>query len=292
MSIGSDIRDKLGQLEDSSRAPPAGFSSGAIPYLLSAADALVILLSSLLGGAGYQLAVGYPMHSLLPYCAVGLLASFIHILRMNGSGYYDFPDSAKPRVEITAVQICWSTPGLLLAFLAFLLKIGDDYSRGAFVVFYFLAPIGLLAVRKFTKATLASAVSRGAIGRRDAVMIGDFNEMAALGPQDLLALFGAAEVTRFTLSREHEPSVRTSADIRIIKNVAKFVRRHDCRELLLAMPWGDADRLEFIRDQIKTLPVAARLLPDIRVRSLTNLSSSAHQRVLAIEIQRAPLSGA
>ncbi len=123
-------------------------------------------------------------------------------------------------------------------------------------------------------------------------MIGDFNEMAALGPQDLLALFGAAEVTRFTLSREHEPSVRTSADIRIIKNVAKFVRRHDCRELLLAMPWGDADRLEFIRDQIKTLPVAARLLPDIRVRSLTNLSSSAHQRVLAIEIQRAPLSGA
>jgi len=292
MSIGSDIRDKLGQLEDSSRAPPAGFSSGAIPYLLSAADALVILLSSLLGGAGYQLAVGYPMHSLLPYCAVGLLASFIHILRMNGSGYYDFPDSAKPRVEITEVLICWSTTGLLLAFLAFLLKIGDDYSRGAFVVFYFLAPIGLLAVRKFTKATLASAVSRGAIGRRDAVLIGDFNEMAALGPQDLLALFGAAEVTRFTLSREHEPSVRTSADIRIIKNVAKFVRRHDCRELLLAMPWGDADRLEFIRDRIKALPVAARLLPDMRVRSLTNLSSSAHQRVLAIEIQRAPLSGA
>ncbi len=38
--------------------------------------------------------------------------------------------------------------------------------------------------------------------------------------------------------------------------------------------------------------MAARLLPDMRVRSLTNLSSSAHQRVLAIEIQRAPLSGA
>jgi Undecaprenyl-phosphate glucose phosphotransferase len=292
MSIGSDIRDKLGQLEDFSRAPPAGFSSGPIPYLLSTADAFIILLSSLAGGIGYQLAVGYPMHSMLPYCAVGLLASFIHILRMNGSGYYDFPDCAKPRVEVTEVLVCWSTTGLLLAFLAFLLKIGVDYSRGAFVVFYFLAPIGLLGVRKFAKTALASAVSRGAIGRRDAVLIGDFNEMASLGPQDLLALFGAAEVNRFTLSREQDPSLRASADTRIINSVAKFVRRHDCRELLLAMPWGDADRLEFIRDQIKTLPVAARLLPDIRVRSLTNLSSSAHQRVLAIEIQRAPLSGA
>jgi undecaprenyl-phosphate galactose phosphotransferase/putative colanic acid biosynthesis UDP-glucose lipid carrier transferase len=50
--------------------------------------------------------------------------------------------------------------------------------------------------------------------------------------------------------------------------------------------------MEFVRDQIKTLPVAARLLPDMRVRSLTNYTSSARQRVLAIEVQRAPLSGA
>jgi undecaprenyl-phosphate galactose phosphotransferase/putative colanic acid biosynthesis UDP-glucose lipid carrier transferase len=50
--------------------------------------------------------------------------------------------------------------------------------------------------------------------------------------------------------------------------------------------------VEFVREQLKTLPVAARLLPDRRVRSLTNYTSSARQRVLAIEIQRAPLSAA
>jgi Undecaprenyl-phosphate glucose phosphotransferase len=292
MSIGSDIRDKMERLEDSSSEPPAGFSSDAIPYLLSTADAFVILLSSLAGGIGYQLLVGNPMPSVLPYCAVGLLASFIHILRMNGNGYYDFPDSAKPRVELSEILVCWFTTGLLLAFLAFLLKNGVAYSRGAFVVFYFVAPIGLLGVRKLTKTALAAAVSRGAIGRRDTVLIGESGEMTALGPQDLLALFGAAEVNRFTLGREDDPSVRSSTDIRIINSVANFVRRHNCREILLALPWSDAGRIEFVRDQIKTLPVAARLLPDMRVRSLTNLTSSARQRVLAIEIQRAPLSGA
>jgi Undecaprenyl-phosphate glucose phosphotransferase len=292
MSFGSDIRDKAAQLDDFSGKPPSSFSSEAIPYFLSTADAFVILLSSVAGGIGYQLTVGNPVPNILPYCAVGLLASFIHILRMSGSGYYDFPDSAKPRVEIGEILVCWLTTGLLLAFFAFLLKIGVAYSRGAFVVFYFLAPVSLLGVRKLTKIALTAAVSRGAIGRRDVVLIGDFNEVAALERQDLLAFFGAAEVDRFTLSREDDPLVRASADVRIINSVANFVRLHNCREILLALPWGDAGRMEFVRDHIKTIPVVARLLPDMRVRSLTNYTSSARQRVLTIEIQRAPLSGA
>jgi Undecaprenyl-phosphate glucose phosphotransferase len=60
---------------------------------------------------------------------------------------------------------------------------------------------------------------------------------------------------------------------------------------LLALPWNDVGRIEFVRDHVKSLPVAARLLPDMQVRSLTHFTSSARQRVLAIEIQRAPLTG-
>ena len=180
----------------------------------------------------------------------------------------------------------------MLALVAFLLKVGVDYSRGAFVVFYFLAPAGLLGVRKLTKIALAAAISKGAIGRRDVVMIGDFNEIANLESRDLLAFFGAGEVNRFTLSREVDPLKRSSSYIRIIDSAAKFVRRHNCREILLELPWDDSSRIEFIRDQIKLLPVSARLLPDTQVRSLTNFKSSARQRVLAIEIQRAPLNGA
>ena len=190
---------------------------------------------------------------------------------MSGSGYYDFPDSAKPRVEIGEILICWFTTGLLLAFFAFLLKIGVDYSRGAFVVFYFVAPVGLLAVRKATKVALAAAVSRGVIGRRDIVLIGDFHEIAALEPRDLLVFFGTSEVSRFTLSSEDDPAKRDSTDVSVINSAANFVRRNNCREVLLAMPWEDAPRLEFIREHVKTLPVAVRLLPDMRVRTLIEL---------------------
>jgi hypothetical protein len=53
-------------------------------------------------------------------------------------------------------------------------------------------------MRKLTKLTLGEAVSRGAIGRRDIDLIGDYNEMAALEPQDLLAFFGAAYMLGLT----------------------------------------------------------------------------------------------
>ncbi|EAQ33530.1 probable glycosyl transferase [Nitrobacter sp. Nb-311A] len=267
-------------------------SSNTIPYLLASIDAFVILMTSIAGGIGYQSLVGNPLPSIFPYCAVGLLASFVYILRMSGRGHYDFPESVKPHVEIGAILTCWFTTGLLLAFFAFLLKIGVVYSRGAFGVFYFLVPLGLVGVRKLSKSLLTDAVARGTIGRRDVVLIGDIDELGALEPRDMLAFCGAANAFHFSLSQDADPSMRASSDLRLLKSVSNFVRHNNCREVLLALPWNDSDRMEFVRDQIKMLPVAARLLPDMRVRSLTNYASSARQRVLAIEIQRAPLSSA
>jgi Undecaprenyl-phosphate glucose phosphotransferase len=235
--------------------------------------------------------IGGPFE-ILPLCAVGSLASLIYILRMNGNGYYELQQSAKPRLELREILVCWFTTGLLLALIAFLLKISAIYSRGAFVMFYILAPVALLGARKATKAVLDQAVAQGAIGRGDTVLIGDPNEMATLQRGDLLALCGALGVRRFTLSREDDELARSSNDARIISAAANFVRHHNCRQVLIALPWSDGGRIEFIRDQVKTLPVAVRLAPDKSVRALADLGWSARNPAPTIELQRAPLSGA
>ena len=72
--------------------------------------------------------------------------------------------------------------------------------------------------------------------------------------------------------------------------MANFVRKYNSTELLLAVPWSDTARIDFIREQIRTLPISAKLLPDTQVRTLTNYASSGGQRVVSIEIQRAPFS--
>jgi undecaprenyl-phosphate galactose phosphotransferase/putative colanic acid biosynthesis UDP-glucose lipid carrier transferase len=290
MSVGSDINQKPGHLAPAIERRNATFPCESVPYVLSTADAAIIVLSSLIGGTLYQWSIGSPTPNLLPHCAVGLLASFIHVLRISGSGYYDFQFASKPRVEAVEIMVSWVTTGLLLAFFAFLLKIGVAYSRGAFVIFFFLAPAGLLGVRKVSKLVLKRAIAQGVIGRRDIVLIGDPFELSVLEPRDLLAFFGAGDVNRFILGKEDDPLERQSNDIRIVNSVANFVRERNTREILLAVPWSDSARIDFIREHIKILPVSVRLLPDIRVRSLTDYSSSARQNIMSVEILGAPLS--
>jgi Undecaprenyl-phosphate glucose phosphotransferase len=290
MTIGSEVGDQKPELKASLDRPSVTFPCEAVPYLLSTADALVILFASLFGGFIYHWSTRTPIPDLFAYFALGLIASFIHIVRLGGRGYYDFESAAKPTVEIAEVLVSWFTTGLMLAFFAFLLKVGESFSRGSFLVFLVGAPAGLLVLRRTAKVLVARAAARGSIGRRNIVLLGDQSELDSLEPRDLLAFFGAGEVNRFQLTADSDSLIQNSSDTKTLALVANFIRRNNTAEILLALPWSDVARIELIRDQIKMLPVSAKLLPDTQIRTLTNYASSAHQRIASLEIQRAPLS--
>ena len=262
----------------------------AVPYILGTIEALIILASGLLSGICYHWFFDLALPNLTVYAGVGLLASLIHIIRLGETGYYEFQNSAKPHVEFVEIAVSWVTTTLILAFLAFLLKMGISFSRGAFAIFFFVTLLGLLAGRKAMKAILQIALARGAIGRRNIVLIVNATEFAVLGAGDLLALFGAAKINRFALANENDDQSRKLSDMRVLDRVANFVKDHNTSEILLALPWNDEGRLDFIRDALRKLPVAVRLLGDSRVRSLTNFSSSGQSNILSIEIQGPPLT--
>ena len=291
MPIGSDVRDHEPEVDaSSSDGTYLAFPCEAVPYLLSTAEAIIILLASLCGCFVYHWITDTPIPDLSAYFALGLTASFVHIVRLSGHGYYDFESAAKPTVEIAEILVSWLTTALMLAFFAFLFKIGGSFSRGAFLVFLVTAPAGLLAARKFAKSLLKEAVVRGVIGRRNLVLLGDPKELDALGPRDLLAFFGAAEVHRFALGADAaEPPVRKSSDIETLDLVASFMRKQNISEILLALAWNDSDRIDLVRDHLKMLPVSVKLLPDRQIRALSDYVSSAEQRIVSLEIQRAPL---
>jgi undecaprenyl-phosphate galactose phosphotransferase/putative colanic acid biosynthesis UDP-glucose lipid carrier transferase len=290
MSIGSNVSEHRAGLERPSKWSQVSFSFEAIAYVLRTTDALVILLSGLFGAFFYHWVSQTPLPNLVEYYALGLIASFLYIVRQNGRGYYAFECAAKPDVEITEVLVSWLVTTLVLALFAFLLKIGVAYSRGAFLFFVLVAAGGLLASRRLSKKVLRTAVDRRVIGRRDALLVGDAVELAALEDIDLLRFFGTGNINRFQLAQESDPLLQQSSDVKTLNAVANFVRKNNSAEILLALPWHDTVRIGFIRDQLKCLPVSAKLLPDTQIRTLTNYASSAGQQVLSVEIQRAPLS--
>jgi Undecaprenyl-phosphate glucose phosphotransferase len=290
MSIESNVNQQATYSGYSVDQGSKTLSSDLVSYLLLSGDAIVILVCALIAGVSYQFLAGKTGSDYVLQCGIGLLAATLYVLRMHGSGHYNFQEIAKPRVELRDILMCWFSTGLLLAFIAFLLKISGVYSRGAFVIFGFVAAGGLVLARKTTKQAVARAVERGVIVGRDTVLIGDFEEMAALTPADLLVLCGATEVNRFILGVERDKSERPLLDVQVISAASQFVRKHNCQQVLIAVPWNDTDRIELIKNQMKLLPVAAQLLPDLRIRSFTNVTSSAQRRALVVELQRAPLS--
>ena len=269
---------------------PVALPYEAVPYFLSTAEAFIIVLAVLFGCFAYHWLSDTPIPDLSAYLALGLLASLIQIARLSGRGFYDFENAAKPTVEVVEITVTWFTTALVLAFFAFLLKVGDTFSRGSFLIFLVATPAALLAERKFVKFLLVRAAKRGAVGQRNIVLLGVRDELDALGERDLLALFGASEVNRFALSMESDPAVRKAGDTKTLDLLTAFVRSNNANEVLLALSWNEPDRINLVRDHLKMLPVSARLLPDRQIRTLTDYVSSGYQRIVSLEIQRAPLS--
>ncbi|WP_375311194.1 undecaprenyl-phosphate glucose phosphotransferase [Bradyrhizobium sp. A5] len=259
--------------------------------MLSTLDLTVILLSCAVAGGGYQLLVNHDLPNLPSYCAIGILAGLLYVLRMGGRGHYRLPEAMAPALETGAIISGWFVTALLLALLAFLLKIGPSYSRGAFVTFNLLTPLLLLAARNLSKASLSIAVSHKIVGWRPIVLIGFSDEIAALREQRILTRVGAGDIKTFVLSEPASP-VTTLTDANILRSACDFARRQDCREILLALPWTDAGHLERVRGHLKTLPVTVWLLPDANIRLLTRDAASECIRTLALHVQRAPLSEA
>src|ERR1700759_1201411 len=129
MSIRSEISEKSGK--SAFGTSRSAFPVEAIPYVLSTADAFIILLVSVLSALSYHWATNTAVPELTAYFALGLIASFIHIVRLGGRGYYDFEQAAKPSVELATVVICWFTTILLLAFFALVFKIGVSLCLGS-----------------------------------------------------------------------------------------------------------------------------------------------------------------
>src|SRR5689334_16761039 len=147
MSIESNIHERTAYSAYSVDKGSKSLSSDLVSYLLLSGDVIVILASAIIAGASYRFLAGKTGSDYLLQCGVGLLASVLYVLRMHGSKHYDFQEIARPRLELRSILVCWFTTGLLLAFIAFLLKISDVYSRGAFIIFGTLAAVGLVFCR-------------------------------------------------------------------------------------------------------------------------------------------------
>ena len=267
-----------------------------IGAMFAAVDASLIVLASLLGAGGYQRFISGTPWNLHFHVGAGVTAAVLYLLMGRSFGIYQVTEIFAQRRVTSLILWQWFLTSLLLALMAFLLRIGAEFSRGSIISFAGVALAFLLGSRRLMKTGLASAVRHGRVQGRRVVLVGLRDELAAVSDDDLLRRFGLTEVARVAFlttagdagnwSLTATRSLASSLD-----QALDLARERGAEEIVLALCWSDTRGIELVRDRLIGSPLPVQLLPDRKVRYLTEKPAFSVNRSLAIEIQRTPLSG-
>jgi Undecaprenyl-phosphate glucose phosphotransferase len=276
------------------KTPRLQIPCAAIGVAFAAADAGSMIWASLLGAEGYQLLISGEAWNLQAHVGTGVIAAVFYVLIGRASGFYQAENIFSVRRNTSRILWQWFLTSLLLALLAFLFKVGVDFSRGSIVCFASLALLALLASRSLMNRALAAAVRQERVHGRRVVVVGLRDELASIHKGDLLQRFGLTEVERVAFPK-HDGSWSLAASKGILAsldNALDVARERGAEEIVLALCWNDTRGIELVRDRLRDSPLPVQLLPDQKVRYLTENPAFSLNRSLAIGIQRTPLSAA
>jgi undecaprenyl-phosphate galactose phosphotransferase/putative colanic acid biosynthesis UDP-glucose lipid carrier transferase len=275
-----------------SEAPAVHIPCSAIGRAFAVVDAAAILLASVLGAKGYEVLISGAPWNLHFHVGAGAAGALVYVLIGRSTGFYQAAELLSfGRSDTTDALWHWLLTSLSLALVAFLFKIGVDFSRGAILSFFGLALVFLFASRSLMKKALSWAVSTGRVQGQRIVLVGLRDELAVISHIDLLRRFGLTEIARIALPHNGSWSLAAHNSISASLNDALVVaRERNAEEIVLALNWNDTRTIELIRERLRSSPLPVQLLPDRKVRYLTNHSAFSVSRTLSIEIQRTPLT--
>jgi undecaprenyl-phosphate galactose phosphotransferase/putative colanic acid biosynthesis UDP-glucose lipid carrier transferase len=267
------------------------FPYAALKYVLVLMDSTFVVASSLIGNDGYQFFANQTFdHSELSLGA-GVVAALLYILIGQSVGFYDLRAVFSKKRDIKQIFTHWALVSLLLALLAFLMKVGAGFSRGSIICFASLALALLFISRSLAKRWVTDAVADGRVQGRRVVLLGSHEELSAISANELLQRYGLSEVDRVALAIDKNKNLAMGVPESVsLEDAVAVARERRADEIVLALSWSDTRKLELVRDRLRASPLPIQLLPDRRIRSLVENPSFKLKKSLSIEVQRGPLS--
>ena len=251
-------------------------------------DYALIVVTSAVAGLGYHSVILHgDIPNLMPYLAAGNLVAALFVFGATSQGIYSPRAIVSVRLQVRSVIFFWSLAFLSLALLLFLAKSGAALSRGTIIIFGVAGLALLLGTHIWISVSLKSALAWGAIASDRAVILGDRDAVLSLSPAGLLQQAGAREIKRYVLPPFNGSDYVDG--LRVIDEAIHFARSNSIDCVLLALPWSDVPRRNWICERLRTIPIRVSLLPDQHVDSVFS-SSRQLSREFTVELQRPPLS--
>jgi undecaprenyl-phosphate galactose phosphotransferase/putative colanic acid biosynthesis UDP-glucose lipid carrier transferase len=260
----------------------------ALPAIAVAVDVTFVVLASVLGQRCYQLYVAKPMGPLDELIGIGLVSGILFALLARLAGLHRIPVLSAPGQYPARIVATVAVGQLAMICILFLLKVGDEYSRGAMIAFTAFAAGFALLGRFILAAASRHGVRRGVLTRRRVVALGDPGELERLAESDFQR-FGIDDIARIPIGGDAN-GLGENDRARVAHAIA-ISRQLRAAEFALFMPWSRDRELADVCGLLRNSPLPVRLYPDQKIRGVfrRQMEGDVDQRFSVI-VQRAPLS--
>ena len=250
-------------------------------------DIATILFASIFAGTIYHLLAFGTFGTLSKYVGSAIVVSALFVLWMKGCGLYNAAGLLVLRRQIIGVCGAWTGVIFLLTGAVFALETGDEFSRGANVLFAVFGLVALVAHRVIWKVLLTKGVTHRKYSGRKVVLIAGPVQSGVAGLARALTKLGFHIERHFTLP---PPSNGTGKRDELISNVIAFVRGSDVEEILVGADPSQWSALRALVDGLRVLPFPVSLIPVGPSSDFFKRRSRVLGDEICLELQRGPLS--
>jgi len=263
---------------------PLRYSS--IPAFVCAFDVFLILTTAVLAGNAYS-SVQNSDIDLSRYIVTAAIIAAIFVPLLYNRGLYTPVALVNFSSQFRNILGLWTVAFLAFASIAFALKVGSDFSRGAVLLFGIVGLMAILLHHAVWRTIIEPALEIGALrGRRSILLCLHEPPWADDVMQNIARDFvrHGYEIMQF---------FHFGADIpkkQVIEDVIAFTRGSDLEEIFFAADVQQWSEISDIAQALRVIPLPLTILPDVDTAELFQRRAVQFGSTVGIQFRRAPLS--
>jgi Undecaprenyl-phosphate glucose phosphotransferase len=257
----------------------------AVTPLAMVFDALLIFSTSMLSTVIYHFeAMGLP-GDLAQTGGFASVAAVLFIALGRNRDLYELPELLNLKSQIREVAISWSFILLFLTGVAFTMKVGGDFSRGATILFAASGLAALIGERVLWRIFLADGLAVRKFSGREVMLIEDQSSNVKSGLIEAFARHGLQLTNHFVLPADQNDEQRRRD---VIAQAVLSARGSNIEEIIVSANLDHWSELRNLLSPLRVLPIPVNLIPIGPISELLKVPSHMIGNTLTIELQRGP----
>jgi Undecaprenyl-phosphate glucose phosphotransferase len=258
----------------------------SVRVIAIAADIVMILFCGITASTMYNFESAGITTGFLQYLASSAIVAALFVLMMRSRNLYAPAELLSLKSQVVATTATWIGVFLFLSGVAFALKVGAHFSRGATFSFAASGLVLLIAQRLFWHQILGRGLSNQKFTGRKAVLITDNVSTATREMTSRLLTHGYQLHRQFILPDFYRDK---AAREEIAGEIISYLRGSDVDEVVVGVDVKRWAKLDNLLSELRVLPLPVSLIPVGVASDILSRPFHAVGQSVCIELQRGPL---